>query len=44
MFSFEKHNVPEIGFCIRAQVEPTQLGLIDRASTDVGRKSLDPTE
>lgn len=28
-----KHNVPEVGFCLRLQVEPTQLGSIDRASS-----------
>jgi hypothetical protein len=29
---FSKHNVSETGFCLRLQVKPTQLGLIDRAS------------
>jgi hypothetical protein len=28
-----KHNVSEIGFCLRFQVEPTQLSPIDRASS-----------
>jgi hypothetical protein len=27
-----KHNVSETGFCLRLQVEPTQLGPIDRIS------------
>jgi hypothetical protein len=27
-----KHNVSETRFCLRLQVEPTQLGPIDRAS------------
>jgi hypothetical protein len=27
-----QHNVSETGFCFRFQVEPTQLGPIDRAS------------
>jgi hypothetical protein len=27
-----KHDVSEIGFCLRLQVEPTELGQIDRAS------------
>jgi hypothetical protein len=27
-----KYNVSEIGFCLRLQVEPTQLGPIDRVS------------
>jgi hypothetical protein len=29
---FSKHNVSETGFCLRVQVKPIQLGLIDRAS------------
>jgi hypothetical protein len=31
-FHFSKHNVSDTGFCLRLQVKPTQLGLIDRAS------------
>jgi hypothetical protein len=27
-----KHDVSVTGFCLRLQVEPTQMGLIDRAS------------
>jgi hypothetical protein len=27
-----KHNVSETALCLRLQVEPTQLGSIDRAS------------
>jgi hypothetical protein len=30
--SLSKHNVSEIGFSLRLQVRPTQLGSIDRAS------------
>jgi hypothetical protein len=37
LFLFETHNVSEIGFCLRLQVEPTQLGPIDRASLYLGR-------
>jgi hypothetical protein len=29
---FSKHNVSEIGFCLRLQVKPTLLGPIDRPS------------
>jgi hypothetical protein len=29
---FSTHNVSETGFCLRLQVEPTQLGPIDRAT------------
>jgi hypothetical protein len=29
---FKAYNVPETGFCLRLQVEPTQLGPIDRAT------------
>jgi hypothetical protein len=29
---FSKHNVSEIGFCLRLQVKPTQLGPIDGAN------------
>jgi hypothetical protein len=45
-----EHNALETGFCLRLQVEPTQLGPIDIASLDLwtrGRdwlKLLDPTE
>jgi hypothetical protein len=31
-FLFKPHNVSETGFCLRLQVEPSQLGPIDRAS------------
>jgi hypothetical protein len=31
-----KHNVSEIGFCLRLQVKPSQLGSIDRASPEIG--------
>jgi hypothetical protein len=27
-----KHNISETGFCLRLQVEPTELGPIDRTS------------
>jgi hypothetical protein len=30
--SYSKHDVSETGLCLRLQVEPTQVGLIDRAS------------
>jgi hypothetical protein len=30
LFLFQTHNLSETGFCDRLQVEPTQLGLIDR--------------
>jgi hypothetical protein len=29
---FSKHNVPETRFCLRLQVKPTLLSLIDRAT------------
>jgi hypothetical protein len=32
LFLFKTRNVSETGFCLRLQVEPTQLGPIDRAS------------
>jgi hypothetical protein len=31
-FLFKTHNVLETGFCLHPQVEPTQMGPIDRAS------------
>jgi hypothetical protein len=31
-FVFKTYNVSGAGFCLRLQVEPTQLGPIDRAS------------
>jgi hypothetical protein len=35
---FSKHDVSEIGFCLRLQVKPTQLGSIDRASPYLRRQ------
>jgi hypothetical protein len=35
LFILSKHNVSEIGFCLRLQVKPIQLGSIDRDSTGV---------
>jgi hypothetical protein len=32
LFLFETHKVSETGFCLRLQVEPNQLGPIDKAS------------
>jgi uncharacterized membrane protein YkgB len=32
LFLFKTHSIPETGFCLRLQVEPTQLGPVDRAS------------
>jgi hypothetical protein len=32
LFLFKTHNVSDTGSCRRLQVEPTQLGRIDRAS------------
>jgi hypothetical protein len=32
MFLFKKHSVLETVFCLRLQVEPTQLGPVNRAS------------
>jgi hypothetical protein len=32
LFLFKVHKVSETGFCLRLQVEPTQLGPIDRPS------------
>jgi hypothetical protein len=37
-----KYNVSETGFCLRLQVEPTQLGPIDRASPYL--RTLAPTQ
>jgi hypothetical protein len=35
-----KHNVYDIGFCLRLQVKPNQLGPIDRASSFLRRLVL----
>jgi hypothetical protein len=39
---FKTHNVSETGFCLRLQVESTQLGPIDRASPSL--RTLAPTQ
>jgi hypothetical protein len=36
LFLCRTHNVSETGFCLRLQVEPIQLGLIDRANPYLG--------
>jgi hypothetical protein len=36
--SYLKHNVSESGFCLRLQVEPTQMGLIDSYSLSPDRR------
>jgi hypothetical protein len=45
---FKTHNVSETGFCLRLQVEPTQLGPVDRASPNVLelelRLQVEPTQ
>jgi hypothetical protein len=33
-----KHSISETGFCLRLQVIPTQLGLVDRVSIRVRRQ------
>jgi hypothetical protein len=38
MFLFKTHNLSETVFCLRLQVEPTQLGPIDR--TGIGTCSI----
>jgi hypothetical protein len=37
-----KHNVSETGFCLRLQVEPTQLGPIDRPSSTRNGPEIKP--
>jgi hypothetical protein len=39
-FLFKTQNVSETAFCLRLQVEPTQLGRIDRASPYLRRRGL----
>jgi hypothetical protein len=40
VFYLKTHNISETGFCLRLQVKPTQLGLIDRASPYLQRWRL----
>jgi hypothetical protein len=40
LFLFKTQNVLETGFYIRLQVEPTQLGPMDRASLEIGTSSI----
>jgi hypothetical protein len=38
--SYLRHDVIETGFCLRSQLEPTQLGPVDRARPHLGKEGL----